>query len=360
MIIDMDAEFLKWGLKISCTKTVIACLNCDQILSTPFLLRGKPIPHIPNQQTHTVKFLGSLLDFRSADSTPDMWRRVNLAQAVVQRLSKSVWRLTGTSTRAKIKTFNSMVLPVLLHGCETWTLSDASIQQLEGFVCRSLRTLLGLSWKHKVSYDEIRHRCGMCTRGSATWHLRYRQLRWFGHVMRMKTDALPIQVMCGAPPDCHRPQRKPPLRWIDRIYSYLTQLEVSTKDPIVLRSRALNRQKWREIIRKPFNCVLCAAKQAADATTPSSATNPSRVQPNRKAPWRGQQPWFYCTTDAGPQYGCSTSGRPKKRPRLDPNFDYSTSLSAHRDHSHPAASRKRSASHINPQSTQGTKKKRTS
>ena len=69
MVTDMNAEFLKWGLKISATKTVFACLNGDQVPSTPFLLHDKPIPRLPNNSTHTVKFLGSLLDFRNAEST---------------------------------------------------------------------------------------------------------------------------------------------------------------------------------------------------------------------------------------------------------------------------------------------------
>lgn len=370
MLSDLDTEFQKWGLKISCTKTVIGSLNSERTPSTPFHLRGQPVPQLPNDTAHTFKFLGSLVDFSNADSTPDMWRRVNLAQLVVQRLSKSVWRLNGLSTRAKVKTFTTLVLPVLLHGCETWTLSDAHIQQLEGFVGRSLRTLLGLSWYDKVPYELIRHQCSMCTQGPIAWHIRYRQLRWFGHIMRMDNDSLPLQVMCGVPPDPHRPARKPPLRWIDRIYSYLTQLGISTRDPTTLRSRALQRQTWRDTIRQPMHCQHCTAinhvrdilngiidsigtPQPVSMGPPPTTPRTSRVRPNREAPWCGMEPWFYTTTDAGPQYGVSTSGRPKKRPRLDANFEYDPITT-----SQPSTNRKRSATHAVSSSHQGTNKKR--
>lgn len=372
MLTDLNAEFQKWGLKLSSTKTVIGCLNCDQLPSTPIYLNGQSVPQIPNGKAHTFKFLGSLLDFRNPDSTTDMWHRVNLAQSVVRRLSKSVWHLPGLSIRAKVNTFTTLVLPVLLHGCETWTLSDANIQQLEGFVGRSLRTLLGLSWQHKVSYETIRHRCFMCTQGPIAWHIRYSQLRWFGHLMRMKDDSLPLQVMCGAPPDLHRPARKPPLRWIDRIYSYLTQLEVPTRDPTILRNLALQRQTWRDTIRKPMHCHHCTAiTQVRDiingiidgigspqhaTTVPQPVITPSRARPNREAPWRGNQPWFSCTTHAGPQYGVSTSGRPKKRPRLDPDFDYDSASTS--SSSLPTRKRKRSTTLRNGSTTQAIKKKR--
>jgi len=60
----------------------------------------------------------------------------------------------------------------------------------------------------------------MCCQGPvAWWHVRYCQLRWFGHVVRMSPDRWPSQILFGRPPDSRRPQT------LDRHESEVTSLD---------------------------------------------------------------------------------------------------------------------------------------
>ena len=331
MVQILDQEFAVWGLKVSIKKTVLAVFNPMEYRRPKAYLHGEPLEEIPRGKNKTFRFLGSLLDFRTGSSDPDLMRRINLAQAVVTKLKRSVWRLPRLSTAGKMRSFKAMVLPVLLHGSENWTLTELAISKMEGFMGRTLRVILGLGWQDKVSFEEIRHRTGMCSQGPVSYHLRYRQLRWFGHVLRMSPDRWPHQMLFGRPPDSRRPQGRPWHRWIDSICAHLTRLGVPTDDHPHLLELARDRERWKALIKTPEPCVLCAdaaaARDAAQAMTETTrkrprapASPPARRQrrliiPNRQVPWSDPNtPWHLAETVAGPMYGRSRTGRTLKRP----------------------------------------------
>jgi len=335
----LDEEFAVWGLKVSIKKTILAAFNPQEYRRPQIFLHGEPLDEIPRGATKTFRFLGSLLDFRTGSSEPDMMRRINLAQTVVNKLKRSVWRLPHLSTEGKMRSFKAMVLPVLLHGCETWNLNELAISRMEGFVGRTLRAMLGLRWQDKVSFEELRHRTGMCSQGPISCHLRYRQLRWFGHVLRMSPDRWPHQVLFGRPPDSRRPQGRPWHRWIDTIFDHLTHLGAPVDDHAHLLELARARDQWRALIKTSVPCSLCAAaaeaKEAAQEVIESILTSiipdnrkrprppaspPARRQrrriiPNPQATWSDPNtPWHFTDTVAGPLYGTSRRGRNLKRP----------------------------------------------
>ena len=195
---------------------------------------------------------------------------------------------------------------------------------------RTLRTIMGLKWSDKMSFAEIRHRTGMCgQQGPMAWHLRYRQLRWFGHVLRMDQSRWPLQVMCGRPPDSRRPKRRPSRRWIDSIYEYLEELGIQSNDYEELRVLAMNREKWKEIIKTPMRCEYCVRRDQDRAQVlgaindiidqidpPPPPAKASVAVKNPNATWTDRdQPWFFDKTTAGHIYGTSRYGRVMKRPR---------------------------------------------
>ena len=328
MVEMLDGEFDRWGLRVSIKKTVIASFNDRRKDRSDFYLRGSLIPNIPNKKEKSFRFLGSLLDFQEGSSEPDMMRRIHLAQGVVRRLGESVWRLPGISLGAKLETVKKMVLPVLLHGCETWNLNDKALSKLEGFMSRVLARVMRIKRTDHVAHAEIRHRYGMCVQGSMKWHVRYRQLRWFGHVVRMDESRWPVQVMCGRPPDSRRPRKKPAHRWIDTIYQHLADLGVPTREYHVIREEAMERSTWREMIKSPMSCQYCERDElvteiideiigrVVDPTILSESQSRARVvEVNPEATWEdGSTPWFYNVTNAGPSYGRARSGRNQQRP----------------------------------------------
>ena len=81
----------------------------------------------------------------------------------------------------KVQVLRSFVLPVLLYGCETCTLTRDLRWRLNSFGTRSLQRILGSCWLDIVSIErllrEIQMRCVTCI-------VRERHLRLYGHVAR--------------------------------------------------------------------------------------------------------------------------------------------------------------------------------
>ena len=59
----------------------------------------------------------------SAGCEPDVNRRLGLAWEIMDSLDHGVWRCLYLCGRTKVRVFRSLVLSVLLYGCETWTLT---------------------------------------------------------------------------------------------------------------------------------------------------------------------------------------------------------------------------------------------
>ena len=55
----------------------------------------------------------------------------------------------------KVKVYKQLVFPVVLYGCDTWTLTAALRSRLDTFGTKSLRWILGYRWFDFVSNDRL-------------------------------------------------------------------------------------------------------------------------------------------------------------------------------------------------------------
>jgi len=62
-----------------------------------------------------------------------------------------VWHCRYLCRRMKVRVLSSLVLPVLLYGCETWTLTRDLRRRLDSIGSRSLQRILGYRWSDFVS-----------------------------------------------------------------------------------------------------------------------------------------------------------------------------------------------------------------
>ena len=72
--------------------------------------------------TEKFTYLGSDIHV-SAGCEPEVNSRLGQAWGVMDSLDHGVWRCRYLCGRTKVLVFRSLVLPVLLYGCETWTLT---------------------------------------------------------------------------------------------------------------------------------------------------------------------------------------------------------------------------------------------
>ncbi|XP_070000729.1 uncharacterized protein [Penaeus vannamei] len=100
-------------------------------------------------------------------------------------LDKSIWRCRYLCRRTILRIFKALIMPVLLYGSETWTLSCALESHLDAFCNRSLRRIMGYCWRDHVSNQRLHPATGT---GPVTRTIRDLQLRFYGHLTCVPQD----------------------------------------------------------------------------------------------------------------------------------------------------------------------------
>jgi hypothetical protein len=87
----------------------------------------------------------------------------------------------------KIKIYKTVILPVVLYGCETWSLTLGEEHRLRVFENRVLRRIFGPKWEEDGSWgklhDDELHSLYFSPNNVRV--IKSRRMRWAGHVARM-------------------------------------------------------------------------------------------------------------------------------------------------------------------------------
>ncbi|XP_069973563.1 uncharacterized protein [Penaeus vannamei] len=108
--------------------------------------------------------------------------------------------------RSRRNKLEALILPVLLYGSETWTLSSVLESRLDDFCNKFLHRIMGYSWQDYVSNRRLHRETGM---GPVTCIIRDRQFRLYGHLSRFPVDDLPIRVSLRDNSAWRRPMGRP-------------------------------------------------------------------------------------------------------------------------------------------------------
>ena len=106
-----------------------------------------------------------------------------------------------------------MVLPVVMHGCESWTINKAEHQRIDAFEVWCWRRLLRVPWTARRSNQSILKEISPgCSLEGLMLKLK---LQYFGHLMR-RADSFEKTVMLGKIEGRKRRGRHR-MRWLDGI-----------------------------------------------------------------------------------------------------------------------------------------------
>jgi hypothetical protein len=155
------------------------------------------------------------------------------------------------SKNLKIKIYKTVILPVMLYGCETPSLTLRVEHKLEVFENRVLRRIFepkreeDVSWR-KLHNDELH---SLYSARNVVRMIKSRRMRWAGRVARMGKGRGVYRVLVG------RPESKTPLgrlrrRWEDNIKMDLTEMGIDGANWIQL---AQDRVQWRAFVNKVMN-----------------------------------------------------------------------------------------------------------
>jgi hypothetical protein len=106
------------------------------------------------------------------------------------------------SKNLKIKIYRTIILPVVLYGCETWSLTLREERRVRMFENRVLRRLFGPKRDEvtgewiKLQNEELND---LYSLPNIVRVVKSRRLRWAGHVARMGEDRGVHRVLMGKP-----------------------------------------------------------------------------------------------------------------------------------------------------------------
>ena len=226
----LSAELEPLGLGISWVKTKIQVFN-------ETLNNAVQIVSVGGENVELVErftYLGSDIHV-SAGCCPEVNRRIGRACGVMDSLGQGVWRCRYLCKRTKIRVFRSLVLPVLLYGCETWTLTKDMGSRLNVFLTKSLRRILGYRWSDYVSNERLLRESRM---RFVTCMIRERQLRLFGHVARFPGNDPAARVLSAREPTRWvRPRGRPHASWLQQIDRYFVEMGIGRAAALRMASR---------------------------------------------------------------------------------------------------------------------------
>ena len=106
-----------------------------------------------------------------------------------------------------------MVFPVVMHGCESWTIKKAKHQRIDAFELWCWRRLLRVPWTARRSNQSILKE--ISPEYSLEELMLKLKLQYFGHLMR-RTDSLEKTLMLGKT-EGRRRRGQQRMRWLDGI-----------------------------------------------------------------------------------------------------------------------------------------------
>jgi len=156
------------------------------------------------------------------------------------------------SKNSKIKIYRTIILPVVLYGCETWSLTLREERKPRVFENMVLRRIFGPrreevtgEWR-RLHNEELND---LYSSPNIVRVIKSRRMRWAGHVARVGEESGVYRVFVGKP-EGKRPLGRPRRRWVDNIRTDIQEVECGYMDWIGL---AQDRDSWRTLVSAVIN-----------------------------------------------------------------------------------------------------------
>jgi hypothetical protein len=156
------------------------------------------------------------------------------------------------SKNLKIKIYRTIILPVVLYGCETWSLTLREEKKLRVFEVLVLRRIFGPrrdevtgEWR-RLHIEELND---LYTSPNMVRVIKSRRMRWARHVTHMGEESGVYRVLVGKP-EGKRLLGRPRRRWVNNIWTDLQKVGCGYMDWIGL---AQDMERWQTLVSAVMN-----------------------------------------------------------------------------------------------------------
>ena len=125
----------------------------------------------------------------------------------------SILKSKDITLPTKVHLVKAMVLPVVMYGCESWTMKKAECRRIDAFELWCWRRLLRVPWTARRSNQSILKE--ISPKYSLEGPMLKLKLQYFRHLMR-RTDSLEKTLMLGRI-EGRRRRGQQRMRWLDGI-----------------------------------------------------------------------------------------------------------------------------------------------
>ena len=170
LLMKVKEESEKVGLKLNIQKTKIMASGPI----TSWQIDGEPVETVSD-----FIFLGSKIT-PDGDCSHEIKRRLLLGRKVMTNLD-SILKSRDITLPTKVHLVKAMVFPVVMYGCESWTVKKAERQRINAFEVWCWRRLLRVPWTARRSNQSILKEInpGISLEGM----MLKLKLQYFGHLM---------------------------------------------------------------------------------------------------------------------------------------------------------------------------------
>ena len=192
------------------------------------------------EEVGSFKYLGSVIS-KGGGVSEDVSQRVN-AGAAAYGAMKSIWREKEVGMRVKKGLYESIIVPTVMYGGESWGLRKKEERRLNVMEMNCLRNMCGVSRREHVRNEEVRRRVGV--ESELAERVKGRVLSWFGHVERMSGERMTKRVYESSVEGA-RGRGAPPKGWMSSVKKILDKRGMTVANAKVV---CQTRSDWRAIV----------------------------------------------------------------------------------------------------------------